>query len=70
VWWNRIPIAVWMLMFLIVALSNLLLGFGMHGKATVLHFLFLIADIDSPRAGVIRIHPQNLYAVTESLKGQ
>jgi hypothetical protein len=23
---------------------------------------FLIADIDSPRAGVIRIQPQNLYA--------
>jgi hypothetical protein len=69
-WWNRIPIAVWMLMFLIAALSNLLLGFGMHGKASVLHFHFLIADIDSPRAGVIRIHPQNLYSVTESLKGQ
>jgi hypothetical protein len=78
-WWNRIPIAAWMLMFLIAALSNILLGYGMHGKATILSIVlplavsisfFLIADIDSPRAGVIRVHPQNLYAVTESLKGQ
>jgi hypothetical protein len=31
---------------------------------------FLIADIDSPRAGVIRIQPQNLYVLAESLKAQ
>ena len=32
-WWNRIPIAAWSLMFLIAVLANLLLGYGMHGKA-------------------------------------
>jgi hypothetical protein len=78
-WWNRIPIAAWILMFLIAALSNVLLGYGMHGKATVLSVVlplavsisfFLIADIDSPRAGVIRIQPQNLYALADSLKAQ
>ena len=29
---------------------------------------FLIADIDSPRAGVIRVRPQNLYALQQSLQ--
>jgi hypothetical protein len=76
-WWNRIPIAAWILMFLIAALSNILLGYGMHGKATVLGVIlplavsisfFLIADIDSPRRGVIRVQPQNLYALADSLK--
>jgi hypothetical protein len=49
----------------------------MHGKATVLAVIlplavsisfFLIADIDSPRRGVIRVRPQNLYALGDSLK--
>src|ERR1700732_1237603 len=35
-WWNRIPIAAWILMFSIAALSNVLLGYGMHGKGTML----------------------------------
>ena len=32
--------------------------------------LWTIADIDSPRGGVIRVRPQNLYALAESLKAQ
>ena len=76
-WWNRIPVAAWSLMFLIAVLSNVLLGYGMHGRAVVLSIIlplavsisfFLIADIDSPRGGVIRIQPQNLYAFAETLK--
>jgi hypothetical protein len=76
-WWNRIPIAAWCLMFLIAVLSNLLLGYGMHRRAVILSIIlplavsisfFLIADIDSPRGGVIRIHPQNLYALVDSLQ--
>jgi hypothetical protein len=76
-WWNRIPIAAWSLMFLIAVLSNVLLGYGMHGRAVVLSIIlplavsisfFLIADIDSPRGGVIRIQPQNLYAFAGTLK--
>jgi hypothetical protein len=30
--------------------------------------LFLIADIDSPRRGLIRVHPQTLESVAESLR--
>jgi len=76
-WWNRIPIAAWCLMFFIAVLSNLLLGYGMHRRAVVLSIIlplavsisfFLIADIDSPRGGVIRIQPQNLYALVDSLQ--
>jgi hypothetical protein len=78
-WWNRIPVAAWSLMFLIAVLSNLLIGYGAHGKTLTLSLIlplavaisfFLIADIDSPRGGVIRLQPQNLYALAESLKAQ
>ena len=31
---------------------------------------FLIADIDSPRGGVIRVLPQNLTSLAEALRGQ
>ncbi len=75
-WWNRIPRSAWMLMLLIAFLSNVLLGFGMHSKdnllsvilplATALSF-FLIADIDSPRGGIIRVQPQNLISLASSL---
>jgi hypothetical protein len=78
-WWNRIPIAAWILMLLIAALSNVLLGYGMHGKFTVLSVIlplavsisfFLIADCRQPPGGLIRILPQNLYALADSLKPQ
>jgi hypothetical protein len=30
--------------------------------------LFLIADIDSPRGGVIRVQPQNLVSLSQELR--
>ena len=30
---------------------------------------FLIADIDSPRSGIIHVSPQNLFILAESLRG-
>jgi len=30
----------------------------------------LIADIDSPRGGVIRVNPQNLVSLAESLRAR
>ena len=77
-WWNRIPIAAWCLMFAIAIVCNGLIGYTSHkldGKArrytvfpliTAISF-FLIADIDSPSRGVIRVHPQNLEALAQSL---
>jgi hypothetical protein len=29
---------------------------------------FLIADVDSPRGGIIRVYPQNLQSVVDSLR--
>jgi hypothetical protein len=77
-WWNRIPKAAWVLMGLIAICANLLFGYGArHAKAGIIHVLvlplvlsialFLIADIDSPRKGVIRVNPQNLISLAQSL---
>jgi hypothetical protein len=79
-WWNRIPIAAWGLMAAIAICSNMLVGYGTRNvkeEGTLLLVLpllvsisfFLIADIDSPRGGVIRVHPQNMESLVESLHG-
>ena len=77
-WWNRIPLAAWSLMGAIAIFSNVLIGYGMHSPtrkkplllvlplAVAISFM-LIADIDSPRGGVIRVHPQNLTSLSQSL---
>lgn len=76
-WWNRIPEAAWSLMFLIAIFANLMLGYGIRHLQPVLLVVlplvvsisfFLIADIDSPRRGVIRVHPQNLESLRLSLR--
>jgi hypothetical protein len=55
---------------------NLLLGYGVLQRSSFLFLvlpialsisLFLIADIDSPVRGVIRVQPQNLESLAESL---
>jgi hypothetical protein len=73
-WWNRIPIAAWTLIGLIAICSNVLFGYLAHGERkskllfvlpliVAISFLF-IADLDSPRRGVIRVHPHNLMSVS------
>jgi len=71
-WWNRIPAAAWGLMGAIAVCCNLLFGFGSHFTNSRLFIVlpivvgvsfFLIADIDSPRGGVIRVRPQNLQSL-------
>jgi len=80
-WWNRIPIAAWGLMAVIAICCNLLVGYGArNAKAErvlllvlplVLSISFLlIADIDSPRGGVIRVNPQNLVTLSEFLRAR
>jgi len=74
-WWNRIPGAAWALMGLIAISCNLLLGYGEHRTNVFLLILpiiisisfFLIADIDSPRGGVIRVTPHNLVAQQQTM---
>ena len=78
-WWNRIPHAAWILMVAIAICSNVLIGYGTHGTKAARRLLlvtplvisisfFLIADIDSPRGGVIHVRPQNLQSLADSLR--
>ena len=78
-WWNRIPVAAWILMASIAVFCNLLIGYGAHRTGVLLFFVlplalsisfFLISDIDSPRGGVIRVLPKNLVSRSESLRAQ
>src|SRR5215813_14845 len=80
-WWNRIPIAAWILMAAIAIFANVLVGFGVRnanvefGLLLVLPLVvavafFLIADIDSPRGGLIRVGVPNLQSLSDSLPAQ
>lgn len=77
-WWNRIPASAWRLMMVIAICANMLVGIGLrHAKADPLLLLvlplivsvafLLIADIDSPRRGLIRVVPENLLDLSRSL---
>ena len=78
-WWNRIPLGAWALMSGIALLAHVLVGYGAR-KVRVRLFMmlplvvavsfFLIADIESPRRGVIRVHPQNLESLQAGFSGQ
>jgi hypothetical protein len=75
-WLNRIPVAAWGLMVSLAIFGCLLVGNGANRPSTLLFLVFplavsiaffLIADLDSPRGGLIRVHPQNLLILSESL---
>jgi len=78
IWWNRIPPGAWLLMAAVAICSNLLVGYCTRRpgagiiRSMVLPFVlsisfFAIADIDSPRRGLIRVRPQNLISLVHSL---
>jgi len=78
-YWNQIPIAAWGLMAAIAIGCNLLVGYGSRSAKAGSKLLpilplvvsvafMLIADIDSPRHGIIRVNPQNLNSLAESLQ--
>jgi len=78
-WWNRIPHAAWGLMIAMAVCCNFLIGYGLHNAKVERHILLilptvvaiaflLIADIDSPRSGVIHVAPQNLQSLADSLR--
>jgi hypothetical protein len=65
------------MMGLMAISCNLLVGYGERRKGEAILFilplvvslsLFLIADLDSPRGGVIRVHPQNLVAASQAVQ--
>lgn len=78
-WWNRIPAAAWWLMAAMAAVGNFLVGYGSRATRSssklqvvlplvVAISFMLIADIDTPRRGLIHVVPQNLISLAESLK--
>jgi hypothetical protein len=78
-WRNRIPPAAWALMAAIAIFSSAMVGYGakaLKAKSVFLGVLplvvsisfFLIADIDSPRAGLIRVTPENLISLAGSIR--
>jgi hypothetical protein len=75
-WWNRLPVGAWCLMVVLAICCSLLIGYSAHRRVSLLFTVlplimaiafFLIADIDSPRRGVIRVAPQNLISFSHSL---
>lgn len=75
-WWNGIPTAAWALMLIMALFCNFLIEYGSHKRGKIIYVVlpiivavsfFLIADIDSPRGGVIRVSHQNLVSLSEAL---
>jgi hypothetical protein len=80
-WWNRIPAGAWGLMAVVAICSNLLVGYGArHPQRALVRLLvlplvlclsfFLLSDIDTPRRGIIRVSPENLHSLSQSLNGR
>jgi hypothetical protein len=78
-WWNRIPRSAWLLMVSIAVFCNLLIGYGSRQRHRGMSLIvpiavsiafFLISDIDSPRGGTIRVAPQNLLSLSQSIRPQ
>jgi hypothetical protein len=78
-WWNRVPAPAWTLLITIAIFCNFLVGRGASRKSTLRFLilpvvlsisLFLIADIGSPRSGVIHVNPQNLKSIYGPLHSQ
>ncbi len=78
-YWDQLPSGAWVLMAAIAIGCNLLVGYGSRSAKAGSRFLpilplivsvsfMLIADIDSPRHGIIRVRPQNLVSLAESLR--
>jgi hypothetical protein len=76
---NHIPLGAWVLMILIAFFGCAVQGYGAKGRrrtallmtilpVTISLSLALIADIDSPRGGIIHVQPQNLTRLLQSLE--
>jgi hypothetical protein len=76
---NHIPLGAWFLMIIIALLGCVVQGYGAKGSlrkgllitilpATVALSLALIADIDSPKGGIIRVEPRDLGRLLRSLE--
>lgn len=76
VWSNRIPTAAWVLIAATAIGCNFLIGYRARRTDwfvflimpfVVTVSLLLIADLDSPRSGAIRVRPNNLISLAQSI---
>jgi hypothetical protein len=75
-WRNRLPIEVWTLLILVAAICSFLVGFGAERLSlaaqgilplTVALAFVLIADVEGPRNGLVRVQPVNLIDAAEAI---
>lgn len=77
---NHIPLGAWFLLIAIGGFACIVQGYGARGAlrkgwlvtvlpVTVSLSVALIADIDSPQGGIIRVQPQNLSRLVVALGG-
>jgi hypothetical protein len=76
-WRNRLPIEVWTLLILVAAVCSFLIGFGAERlppatqailPLTVALAFVLIADVEGPRNGLVRVQPVNLIDAAEAIR--
>jgi hypothetical protein len=76
-WRNRLPVEVWLLLIGVAAGCNFLIGFGAERLSSATHAILpvtaslailLIADVEGPHNGFVRVHPENLIDAAESMR--
>ncbi len=77
-WRNRLPVEVWMLLIVVAGCCNFLIGFGAEQLSSATHAILpltaslailLIADVEGPHNGFVRVHPINLIDAGVSIRG-
>lgn len=75
--WNRLPSGAWILMIGVAGFCSFLFGYSEYRGARLRLWILpvivalplgLVADMDSPRQGMIRVVPQNLLALQAMLE--
>jgi hypothetical protein len=77
-WLYRMPGEAWVMMAIIAIFCNFMIGYGSRRRKArgflclviplIVSISFcLVADIDSPRGGIIRVYPVNLTTLSQSL---
>jgi hypothetical protein len=76
-WRNRLPPEVWMLLIVVAASCNFLIGFGAERLSATTHAILpltaslailMIADVEGPHSGFVKVHPVNLIDAAASIR--
>jgi len=68
-WRNRLPVEVWLMLVLVAGSCNFLIGFGAERLSSATHAILpltaslailLIADVEGPHNGFVRVLPVNM----------